>query len=245
MYPRRKAGVPRIDNALIIVGSDEAGYGNWAGPLCVVAVLAPSGWDDPWVRDSKQITDEKRRALKDRYLNDSGFKIVPVLVEAPRIDALGGGYKALLWAHGEAIRGCVKGLATKPLVVIDGTLPVDRLGLEGYEILTLPKADQKVPEVALASCIAKTLQVDAMLEADRLYPRYGFSRHKGYGTKEHAAALERLGPCPIHRTSYAPIRKALQTKQPQKLWEVEPAAEEPRGPREGFKQLTENLLKPT
>jgi len=221
---RRKTGIPKVDSATsAIIGSDEAGYGNWAGPLVVVAVCAPKDWDDPAVTDSKDLDDAERRAIKDRYwdlMNDT-FIISPVLVEPEQIDRMGVG-KALPWAHAEAVKNCFGRLSHWPLVVIDGSMVVQ---VDNCDVICVPKADFLVPEVGLASCIAKTLQVDAMRELDKLYPGYGFANHNGYGTEEHEKALAKLGPCPAHRTSYSPVAKALaeieRAAQPQEAWDLD------------------------
>ncbi len=199
------------------MGSDEVGFGNWAGPMIVVAVAGPPGWEDLAVTDSKALTDAKRRALKAKYENDSRFRIKATIVQPSDIDELGAS-RALLQAHGESIRGVLSDIPQ--LIVVDGTLQTNRMGLEGKDVMTLPKADLLVPEVGLASCIAKTLQVDAMQALDAQFPEYGFARHHGYGTKQHQQALETHGPCSAHRKSYAPVRKALYellTKDSQRL----------------------------
>lgn len=221
---RRRTNILKVDSTLSpILGSDEAGFGNWAGPMIVVAVSAPLGWDDSDVGDSKKLTDAKRRSLKAKYENDPRFTIVPVIVEPEAIDAFGGGYRAILSAHKAAVCRAVEVLGPAVLVVIDGTFPLDRLQLPtALDVVTAPGADARVPEVGLASCIAKTLQIDAMRALDLQYPGYGFAQNCGYGTKQHQEALDRLGPCPAHRRCYAPVKRALaQQGQPMGLWDLE------------------------
>ncbi len=98
-----------------------------------------------------------------------------------------------------------------PLVVVDGIVdPELEKGLTyAPRVFCLPKADSLVPAVALASIIAKVTRDRMMVEWDKKYPGYGFAHNSGYGTPEHQEALGKLGPCPIHRTQYAPVHRAM------------------------------------
>lgn len=218
---RRKSGHARIDAFKgVVIGSDEAGYGCWAGPLVVCAASAPIGWDDVRVRDSKQVDDGLRGRLHDEFVQDERFPHCVITVKPEDIDRLGV-YQALFLAHQEALRRVFQQLGAEPLGVVDGTLQVHKMSL-GFPVLPLPKADQLVPECALASIIAKTTQCRRMAELEREFPGYGFGQHNGYGTPEHQEALDRLGPCAAHRRSYRSVRAVIERlerdAEPKELW---------------------------
>jgi ribonuclease HII len=100
-------------------------------------------------------------------------------------------------------------------IVADGTLPI-----EG--VISIPKADDKVPAVSLASCIAKVMRDAYMVKASKKYPAYGFEENMGYGVPKHQAALEEFGPCEIHRMSYGPVKKAAsRLTEPKNMWEMD------------------------
>lgn len=219
---RRKSGHPRIDSwKSVVVGSDEAGYGSLAGPLVVCAASAPIGWDDARVTDSKLNSPKARERLYEEFFRDPRF-IFHVVVAQPEVIDRDGVWKTLCGAHQTALFG-VACRAQGPLLgVVDGTLPVDEYDLP-FERLSLPKADQKVPECSLASIVAKVTHDRLMLELEKAHPGYGFSSNQGYGTTVHKEALRKLGPCPAHRRSYGPVREALEAiedPQPVRGWEV-------------------------
>lgn len=209
---RRKSGHPDIDGYTggAVIGSDEAGYGPLAGPLVVCAVVAPVGWDDPRVNDSKKKTAKAREALYEEFWNDDRFVISPVIIEPQEIDARGA-YKSLFYGHSQAIRGTYHRIVYPHLIVVDGKLDLRRLDVsdDHHGRIALPKGDSLVPECALASIVAKVIHDRIMAELDRTYPEYGFAEHMGYGTAEHLAALQKFGPCPAHRRSYGPVRDAV------------------------------------
>lgn len=213
---RRLSGVARIDNHQgVVIGSDEAGYGPYAGPLVTCAVAAPIGWDDARIRDSKlydRETGEAERAkLYDELYPDPRFVFEVLVLDSSAIDRMGV-YNAQLYGHAETLR-LVQAKFPDALLVVDGSLPVAGFGL-GANIVALPKADQLVPECSLASVIAKATQERLMREFDKKYPGYGFAKHKGYGVPEHEAALAKLGLCPIHRRSFGPIKKIEEAMAP-------------------------------
>ena len=117
-------------------------------------------------------------------------------------------YAAIIGAHTEAIRQVLlqhqgTGAVGKVLVVVDGNLPLQGVGV------SLPKADALIPAVSIASIIGKVSRDSYMDRMDGEYPGYGFAKHNGYGVPAHRDALQRLGVCPIHRRSYAPIARLL------------------------------------
>lgn len=201
---RRRSGLQILDDFEgVIIGSDEAGYGSWAGPLIVCAVAAPVGWDDHRIRDSKRFSrNDVRASLCREFTRDARFTHCVIRVEPEEIDREGV-YQALLRAHREALQRVHAVVGSGALGVVDGNLAVEGTG---FPTLSLPKADALVPECSLASIIAKTEQCQSMVELDAQYPGYGLASSKGYGTAAHKAAVMRLGPSQIHRMSYAPMR---------------------------------------
>ena len=193
----------------LIIASDEAGCGPWAGPLVVCAASAPPGWTDARIQDSKRFSGKakegQREALYDEIVKDPRFIFTVIIVESDAVDRMGV-YRANQFGHKAALRGTVGKVSTPALIVVDGKLPVETFGL-GSNIIALPKADALVRECSLASIIAKVVHDRLMREHDKTYPGYGFAEHKGYGTEQHEAALDKLGICPIHRRSFSPIKK--------------------------------------
>jgi ribonuclease HII len=216
-------GNPLIDDstAPVVVASDECGYGCWAGPLYVTAVAVPSKWSDPRVKDSKKLSEKQREALHDEF----HLKVVNAIhIVQPEEIYRVGVYKALIDAHGKALLMVLKRVTKPSLVIMDGTLPAPQ-GVP--QAISLPKADSLVPACALASIIGKVERDRIMVELAKTYPGYGFARHKGYGTAEHMEALGRLGPCEIHRKSYAPVAKALQAREHRAFFDFFDETEKP------------------
>ncbi len=182
-----------------VAGVDEAGRGPWAGPVVAAAVILDPARIPDNIDDSKALDPESRAFIYQRLMKvaDVGIGIA----ELDRIDRdniLG----ATLWAMGEAIAA----LKTTPkLVLIDGNRG------PRIEIMTrtIIKGDTKCLSIAAASIIAKVTRDRIMMAMARDYPGYGFERHKGYGTPEHQAAVDRLGVCALHRRSFKPIQLAL------------------------------------
>ncbi|HMO50385.1 MAG TPA: ribonuclease HII [Kiritimatiellia bacterium] len=195
-----------------VAGVDEAGRGPLAGPVVAAAVIAPREqcealWSGPWKRltDSKRLTDKIRRAFFVSIQSEPGVEVGVGRCEAEEIDAVN-----ILQATYRAMARAVEALPAPPdFVLVDG-LPVKGLPAPHNAIVG---GDGKSLLIAAASIIAKVTRDDRMLELDRRYPEYGFSRHKGYGTREHLEGLRRLGPCPAHRRSFAPVRQLGLTFQ--------------------------------
>lgn len=209
----RPTGDPRIDasTAKTVVGSDEVGFGAWAGPLVVAAVAVPRDWSDPRVKDSKKLSERQREALYEEFFKPKGFPMSIVIVESQIIDEKGV-WPCLVEAHYDATHGIGDRLVDEPLIIVDG-----KISVKGT--IALPKADNLVPAVALASIIAKVTRDRIMVKLDKQFPGYDFSSSKGYGVPKHQAGLEKLGPCPIHRRSYEPVaRAAANLESSQEGW---------------------------
>lgn len=198
----------RLDACTFVCGSDECGYGSWAGPLIACAAIVPVGWALPGVTDSKKLTKKKREALYGTLL---GLPHGIQAISADEIDHMGmaaAWEKAHLGAIEKALFDASRDLkGEKPLIIIDGVKPVKGA-------LAVPKADLLIPAVSAASIIGKVYRDRLMVGEGRLYPKYGFDRNSGYGTKQHQEALKAHGVTPIHRKSYRPIRDLLEPQGP-------------------------------
>lgn len=189
--------------ACLVAGVDEVGRGPLAGPVAAGAVILPPGAGFSWlarVRDSKRLTPQARLELAECIRRDATAWAV-AFVEPEVIDAVG---------IVEAVR-----LAMLEAVARLGQQP-DHLLLDAFPLPASPipqtpivRGDSISLSIACASIIAKVARDRLMEEEDGRYAGYGFARNKGYGTSEHREALRRLGPCPIHRRSFAPVRKLL------------------------------------
>lgn len=191
--------VLREEGALHVAGVDEAGMSPLAGPVAAAAVILPAGCRIPGVDDSKKLSPEIRERLAAK-IREEAIAYAVAFVEPEEIDRINI-YRAGLLAMQRAVEALRPG---------PDALLVDARRLPEVPIrqISLVHGDARSLSIAAASILAKTARDARMEELDRVYPGYGFSRHKGYGVKEHLVALDRLGPCPIHRRSFAPVRKA-------------------------------------
>jgi len=207
------------NNPGTIVGVDEAGRGCMAGPIVAAAAAVSVNWQPPvQLTDSKDMTVPAMRRIVERFKDDDKVVIGIGITQPADIDANGIDW-AQAAAQGDAIRGTFWRLVYPPFVVVDG-INLPQVGTEDCKhIICLPKGDALVPAVSLASVFAKTTQLQLMGEADKLYPGYGFSSHAGYPSKAHKAALAELGPCPIHRKSWAPVRRQAAQTDAQEAWD--------------------------
>lgn len=185
-------------DAATVAGVDEAGRGPLAGPVVAAAVVLDprSGWDG--LDDSKKLTPDAREVLYARVLIEA--RAFAWSVVGPRaIDELN-----IRRASLEAMRRAVARLRVVPdLVLVDGLDIVPGLVCPQHAVVS---GDALLLSVAAASVVAKVVRDRIMSRLDRVWPEYGFARHKGYGTPEHLQVLGRLGPCPLHRYSFAPVR---------------------------------------
>ena len=187
-----------------IAGVDEAGRGPLAGPVVAAAVILPTGWitDGPpapfdQLNDSKQLSEKKRELLFDALTQANDLLFSVAIISPLEIDRLN-----ILRATHVAMRQALQALKRKPdLALIDG-LPVRDLGFSQKAIV---QGDALSLSIGAASILAKVTRDRLMLEYAKEFPGYGFEAHKGYGTPAHLAALRELGPCAIHRRSFAPV----------------------------------------
>ncbi len=185
----------------IIAGVDEAGRGPLAGPVCAAAVVLGDNHGIAGLADSKKLSAARRESLA----AEIKARAVAWRIEFADLDEIES--CNILHATLNAMKRAVLQLTTAPdKVLIDGNQQPDDMPCE---VKTIVKGDAKVAEISAASILAKTARDSLMLAYHDQFPEYGFDRHKGYGTRAHLAALERHGPCEIHRLSYAPVRRAL------------------------------------
>lgn len=195
----------------LIAGLDEAGRGSWAGPVVAGAVILPLGNEGleqalDGVRDSKALNPLKRERLYD-VIQTEASAVGVGMVSPDQIDELG-----IVPATKEAMALAIARLNNEHP---PDFLLVDFLGLPrlDYPQKSIVHGDALSLSIAAASIVAKVSRDRFMIEMDSRYPGYGFASHKGYGTPQHRAALDRLGPSPIHRFSYAPVRAAMQGRK--------------------------------
>ena len=182
-----------------IAGIDEAGRGPWAGPVVAAAVVLDPGNIPPGIADSKALDAAARERAFDAIVAaaDVGVGIADV----ERIDCINI-LNATLWA----MRAAVLKLTAPPrLALVDG----NRLPRLACEARAVVRGDAACLLIAAASIVAKVTRDRIMIALGKAHPGYGFERHKGYGTPEHQAAIERFGVTPHHRRSFRPIQAAL------------------------------------
>lgn len=178
----------------MIIGVDEAGRGPLAGPVVAGAVILCDG-GIIGLNDSKKLSESKRIKLESEIKSRCRWAIGVASVE--EIDAIN-----ILQATMLAMTRAVEGLGVEPReILVDG----NRLPKWRYSARAIIGGDASEPAISAASIIAKQARDAMMVAAEARYPGYGFARHKGYGTAAHIEALKCLGPCPIHRRSFAPV----------------------------------------
>lgn len=178
-----------------LCGVDEAGRGPLAGPVVAAAVIMdPSSYLRGLVKDSKRLTPARREDLFEELSSSPDIRVGISIVDAPAIDEMNI-LRATLAAMGEAVAR----LGIVPVAaLVDGNAAPD-VPCRCYTVI---KGDQTEPSISAASIVAKVTRDRIMTHMDHVYPGYGFSRHKGYPTQDHYAAIRRLGACPIHRRSF-------------------------------------------
>jgi len=179
----------------LIAGIDEAGRGPLAGPVVAACVILKKKRFSSLIKDSKQLSPKKRNLAYQEITSNSDYSTS--IIDEKIIDKINI-YQATILA----MEDTVKKLGLVPdFVLVDGVMklkmPCPHKCIKG--------GDSKSISIAAASIIAKVTRDNLMLEFDRLYPKYGFARHKGYGTKAHFRALAKHGPTPIHRKTFSPV----------------------------------------
>ena len=185
-----------------ICGVDEAGRGPLAGAVYAAAVILDPARSISGLADSKMLSEKKRAALEIEIRGKAlAFCVAEASVaEIDEINIL----QATLLAMKRAVEGLCLSTLIRYEVVVDG-LYVPRVALPSRAVV---EGDRLIAEISAASILAKTARDREMCALDNRYPQYGFARHKGYGTRVHMEALMAIGPCEIHRQSFAPVREA-------------------------------------
>ena len=182
-------------------GVDEAGCGPLVGSVFAAAVVLPNEYDLPGLTDSKKLSERRRDELA-VLIKQQALAWCVAAASVEEIDRLN-----ILHATMLAMRRAVHGLERLPEKVwIDGNRVPPDLGCEAEAVI---KGDSKIIQISAASVLAKTARDAEMYALAERYPQYDFERHKGYGTAEHLAALQRHGALPEHRRSFAPVREIL------------------------------------
>lgn len=176
-----------------VAGADEAGRGALAGPLVAAAVVLPDGFDPVGIDDSKLLTRNQRERAYSRIVGVALFAVAKA--EPAAIDARG-----LHRSNLALLRRCIRALDPAPEYALTDGFPVPRMPCPS---LAIKKGDAVAISVAAASIVAKVTRDRIMDRMHRRYPAFGFDHNKGYGTPEHLEVLDRLGPTPIHRYSFA------------------------------------------
>lgn len=194
-----------------VFGVDEVGMGCLAGPVVVCAVAMTNHFYNKhhaklkWLRESKLLLPHQREKfsaelLKEKDLAYSISTISPKIIDKINI------YQSARLGMKNAIKKLKPNIDLKTIVLVDGKTKIK--GVD-YEQMAIVKGDRKIFAIACASIIAKVHRDKMMTRYAQKYPGYGFEKHKGYGTRYHQAQLTALGPCEIHRRSFAPVRKLV------------------------------------
>ena len=191
------------NNTFLEAGVDEAGRGPLAGPVVVAAVILPHRYTLDYLDDSKRLSASRREKLATQIeVQAIAYNIQ--FVEVDEIDQVN-----ILQATLNGMQRAVENLEPAPQrVLIDG----DRAPELSCEVETIIGGDRLVASISAASILAKVHRDRLMLAMHRQYPDYGFDRHKGYPTAQHLEQLNSCGPCPIHRRTFAPVRKAIANR---------------------------------
>lgn len=195
----------KTEKSFCLVGIDEAGRGCWAGPVVAAAVVLDPNFFDVRINDSKKLIPELRFELYKKLKKHARWAVgvSPVsFIDSNNI--LQATYSAMKNALDQLIR--LHPQLKPDLILVDGR-PVPQMGFPQKSIV---RGDSKSAAIASASIIAKVVRDKKMVLLDKKYPQYGFARHKGYGTDQHFQTLQRSGPSPIHRKSFAPVLKMIQ-----------------------------------
>ncbi len=196
-----------------VAGVDEAGRGSLAGPVFAGAVILrfPGKF-----QDSKLLQPRRREELAETIKKNHIFGLGSAGVwEIDKLNIHHASLLAMRRAVEAAMKKAAKILGSRTaLLLIDGQFAIN--GLPGFPQRPLVKGDRRAASIMAASIMAKTERDRLMVSLGREYPEYGFERHKGYGTRQHLEAIKKLGPCPLHRKTFAPARGHLRQAS---LWQ--------------------------
>jgi ribonuclease HII len=200
--PRKRRVTAELDPSLLVAGVDEAGRGPLAGPVVVAAVILDASRPIRGLNDSKQLNEATREKLYGRII-ERAIAWSVVFVEREEIDRIN-----IFQATMQGMTRSLLGLGTPPgYALIDGNRLPKQLPCPAQAVIG---GDATEPAISAASILAKVSRDRHMVALDAHYPGYGFARHKGYSVPEHLDALTRLGPCELHRRSFAPVRMLLE-----------------------------------
>ena len=186
-----------------IAGTDEAGRGPLAGPVFAAAVILNKDDKIPGLFDSKQFTKKEREVLYEE-IKKHALSYSVVMISANEIDKIN-----ILEASRKGMEQAILNLKIKPDFILTDFMDLKNTGIS---YLKLVHGDALSASIGAASIMAKVERDQYMDEMDKTYPGYGFSENKGYPTKKHKEALMKLGPSPIHRLSYKPVKDSIDHK---------------------------------
>jgi len=190
---------PQWETVRLLAGVDEVGRGPLAGDVVTAAVILDPQRPIAGLADSKKLSEKRRQSLY-HEITEKALHWTVGRASVAEIDEIN-----ILQATLLAMVRAVDGLAVTPeLVLVDG----NRLPRWSYNAQAVVGGDGQIAAISAASIIAKVTRDTELADLDRVYPGYGFAGHKGYGTAQHLAALKSLGPCPVHRQSFRPVRES-------------------------------------
>lgn len=186
-----------------IAGCDEVGRGPLAGPVVAAAVILDPSYTIEGLQDSKKCSESKRNML-DKEIKEHALCYAITYIYPEEIDRIN-----IYQSSKKAMIDAIRQLSTQPDYILSDAMPLGDIGIPFIDII---KGDSKSASIAAASIIAKVERDRYMAEMDETYPGYGFKQHKGYPTKKHLEALQKIGVCEIHRKTYKPVQDVLQTQ---------------------------------
>lgn len=193
------------DGYAVIAGVDEAGRGSLAGPVVAGAVVLPLYCNENWIagiRDSKRLTPRRRETAL-QSMRDASVSMGAGIASSAEIDRMG-----IIGATRAAMARAIDALSIRPDFLLLDAIVLPDVDIPQRSII---KGDAKCLSIAASSIVAKVTRDSMMRDLDREYPDYGFAQHKGYGTRQHIDGLENMGACPIHRRTFAPVRRLTES----------------------------------
>ncbi len=181
----------------LIAGTDEAGCGCWAGPVFAAAVILPPRMRTGLIRDSKTLSISQRESVA-LHIREKAVAWAVGSASVQEVDALN-----IRRAGALAMLRAIRALTPQPTYVLSDAFRIPGLLVPCKNIIN---GDALITSIAAASILAKVARDACMSQLDVQFPVYGFANHKGYGTAQHKRALQKHGPCELHRMSYAPLK---------------------------------------